>query len=242
MELSARRTVGIAPGSGWRMADEDTFIIGNWGNIIAKHRIRASGKARATLEIKSDGPIVVDTNARRAGELPAKAIEEAIRDRLKGVMEIAGPSSLSRRKRAAEAFRNGKRWAMKDYSGGRIGPMAPNQTVRWGNDSGRLAKSLAMMWNEKNQAYMLNVAANRLTPEFIARNSTFLPKLVNEVVRPALDDERIPKAERQALINAATKVRDGQAEARKRLLDSARGLVDAGRGLGSELGEFGDEE
>lgn len=241
------------------MAADDIFILGDWGTLLnskgetvnrigqsatvtATERIRATGKARVTLEVKSE-PILVDLDPQRIGAPVAKAIEEAVRARLENNLEPARASTIEARKRAAVAFDKGERWALKEYGGGKIGPMRPHRSnsVRKGVDSGRLAKSFSMRFAPKSADYMLNVAANRLTPEFLARNSEFLPWLVTSIVQPALADKSLSKAIAQALGDSVQKVHDARLAMQKRLRDNARGLIDATRGLGNELEQLSDE-
>lgn len=241
------------------MAADDIFILGDWGTLLnskgetvnrigqsatvtATERIRATGKARVTLEVKSE-PILVDLDPQRIGAPVAKAIEEAVRFRLENNLETAKPGTIEARKRAAAAFDRGESWTRKEYGGGRTGPMRPyrSNSVRRGVDSGRLAHTLQMRFAPRSGDYMLNTAANRLTPDFLSRHPDFLPWLVTSIVQPALADKSLSKAIAQALGDSVQKVHDARLAMQKRLRDNARGLIDATRGLGNELEQLSDE-
>lgn len=234
-------------------AGESTRVVGRSAYITGTERTRASGKKRFTFEIRSE-PILVDLDPGRLGKLGADALVEGCRDELRNSMEWARPSTLEARKTAQRAFRgtsrnyvrggqrNAKDWVRENYSGGRLGPMEPNQTVRKGIDSGRLMKSLTIRFSPRTGEYTLNVAANRFTPEFRARQELFLQWFVTNVIQPGIRSPRVDKAHSDALGISISTARDVRSEHRKRLLDSYRQLAEAGQSVADQAGEFEDGE
>jgi hypothetical protein len=240
-------------------AEEDLFILGDWESLLdskgelrkqlggssllsATERTRSSGKQRVTFEVRSE-PILVDCNEQRMGQPIANAIAEQVKEQLRNTSDRASAGTRAARARAAKAFDEGKAWALKEYAGGQLGPMRPDPTsIRKGNDSGRLGRSFRMQFAPKTGEYMLNVAANRLTADFRARNPEFIPWLANRVIQPALTSEKLDEAIAKALGDSVMKVRDARAAARKRLMDNARQLVDATRGVAGAAQQFGDSE
>lgn len=135
-------------------------------NIIAintplRSRTNKSGKQRYTINVQAE-PIVHDLDPERLGKGVAEAIAAALRRKVEGIAELAPESTQKAREAGARAFAEGKRWALKRYAGGRIGPMQPNQSKRAFNDSGRFARSIFARFNKSEGAYTINVAANRL--------------------------------------------------------------------------------
>lgn len=141
------------------MAD-DVMVINDYG-LTRRDRLTKSGSTRSryTVTIKSE-PLVADIDPRRLTKAPAEAIAKHFRESIERISAPAAPATIAARKRAAKAFADGKSWATRRYSGGRIGAMAPNQSDRLFNDSGRFAKSIAV--GAIRDGWVVNVAANRL--------------------------------------------------------------------------------
>lgn len=224
------------------MAADDVTLIGDWESVLVKQRRSSTGRSRTTLEVVAD-PVLVDLNEQRLGQPIAEAIAEQVRASLLASQAMAAPSTVQQRGAAARAYAAGKPWAKRAYGGGKIGGTPPNpSSLQKGVDSGRLAKSLVMRFVPSAGMHILNVAANRLGPEFRERRPEFVPWLITSIVQPSLSSERVSKAVHDSLGDAIVKVADGRAAARKRLVDNARALLDAGRGLADEFGsEFGDD-
>lgn len=136
------------------MADE-LFII----NQGLEMRTGASGKARFTVRVVSE-PLVISTDPSFLAMKPALAMGEFFRQKVAGITAKAAPNTLRARHTALKAFVQGKEWAMKRYSGGRMGSMPPLRSEEAFKDSGRFAKSIAAT-KGKDGTWRVNVAANR---------------------------------------------------------------------------------
>lgn len=223
------------------MADDDEpIIIGDWETLIAKQRTK-NGKQRVTLEVKAE-PLMIDLGEVRMGKPIAEAIAESLRESLLASNDPIAPSSAARRQAATTGYERQTKSAREEFTGGRIGPTPPNQGKARGYNSGRLAKSIVAMWVEKLGSYVINTAANRLTPDFRARAPRFVEWLAGKMTG-ALSSERVARAVVESISGAVVKVDDAAAAIRKRIADNARALVDASRGLANEAqSEFGDQE
>ncbi len=174
------------------MAD-DIFVINDVPDGL--RRRERNGKARYTIEIKTE-PIVVCTDAKLLGRGPAEAIAAHLRERVGSISQVASKATLAARKHAAAAFARGEIWAMKRYGGGKTGPMAPNQSDRLFNDSGRLAKTIVA--NPNGDQWTVNMAANRLDPATAGGDAAVqriwkrLVELVPEFGNPSLLMDSIP--------------------------------------------------
>jgi hypothetical protein len=150
-------------------------------------RAKASGGVKMTIRIESE-PLHHVFDPKTLGAPIAAAIASTFKRKMKEISAIAKPATLRMRKAAERAInhtapehkamsktafakkeaKEGRghllgpsgAWAVKRYSGGKMGPMAPNQSDRAFNDSGRFAESIATGWAE--DAWRINVAANRL--------------------------------------------------------------------------------
>lgn len=164
------------------MSDETVIVI----NEGLEQRTTKSGKTRFTVKIKSE-PLVHNLDPKALGTPVAAAIVHHYRERVKGITATASPATLKARKVEAKAFAAGKPWAVKKFSGGRLGPMAPNQSDRMFNDSGRFASSITGNASSKG-AWRINVASNRLSGDagMVSRIWNKLVGLVPEFGNPAL--------------------------------------------------------
>lgn len=142
-------------------------------------RTLKSGKTRHTIRIDAT-PMVIDQDTKRLGKPVAEQIANHYRTRINGITEMASPGTLKARKAEEKAFIEGKSWAMKRFAGGRIGPMAPNQTDFKFKNSGRFAKSITANASSDN-AWRINVAANRLNDAIIG--AAAVQRIWNELVR-----------------------------------------------------------
>lgn len=123
-------------------------------------RTTKSGKRRHTIRIEA-APVAIDVDPKRLGKPVADGIANHLREAVKNISEVAAPATLATRKREEKAFNEGKPWATRRFSGGRIGATAPNQTDRKFNNSGRFAQSIVAN-GSSDGAWRVNVAANRL--------------------------------------------------------------------------------
>lgn len=123
----------------------------------------ASGKARKpryTVEIRSQ-PILMDLDELALGQQSAEAIQGLLRDQTRNISVKAQPATLANRARMAVEFAAGHRHALERYSGGRTGPMPPNQKDTLFNDSGRFAEGIHVRLNHKDNTFTVNLPANR---------------------------------------------------------------------------------
>lgn len=130
-------------------------------NQPLRRRESKTGKVRYTIDVKSE-PLIFNLDPRQLEQPVATAMANSLRERVQNIGVSAAPATLHYRKEAGYAFRAGAPWALKRYSGGKLGVMPPNQTSRAFNDSGRFAKSITAM--AKAGKWVINVAANRLDP------------------------------------------------------------------------------
>lgn len=176
-------------------AASDVEVINAWNEgdttLAARRGTLASGKQRKvrySIEIRSE-PLLLNLNELDLGGQLAATWAERIRDQIHGIAVPASKATQAMRAKAEAAFSAGASWALKRYAGGRIGPMAPNQTDKLFNDSGRLAKGVHLRQNLTDASYTLNVPANRLNREQFGQGyDAMVGKLVELV--PMLDPKR----------------------------------------------------
>lgn len=125
-----------------------------------EERTRKSGKNHVTVSVQST-PIAVHLDPVALGRPVAAAIAKAIADGIRGIREKASAATILKRKYAETAFAKGKGWALKRYAGGRTGAKPPGRRDELFNDSDRLAGGIVAMPNPKEQAFTINVTANR---------------------------------------------------------------------------------
>lgn len=132
----------------------------------------ATGKESVRFAVSIVGtPVIHNIDTKALGKGPADAIAEHLRARVKTIQARASDATIKRRETAAAVlagtqdvqFADALKRAQARYSGGRIGPMAPNQSDRLFNDSGRFVKGIAVGRGKGNE-WVVNVPANRLDP------------------------------------------------------------------------------
>jgi hypothetical protein len=161
----------------------DDIIVINEGY---ETRTSKTGKKRVVIVVKAE-PLVHNFDVKELGRGVAEAIAAHFRERIKAIAATAKPATIRAREIAAKAFAGGKPWAVRRYSGGKIGAMPPNQSDRLFNDSGRMAESIVASASSDN-VWRVNVAANRLderTTKSVARIFERLAELVPEIRNPA---------------------------------------------------------
>ena len=177
------------------------------------------GKDRVTIEVESE-PVVGIFDDRVLGSGPATALADQLRSELASISERASDATIRYRTSARKAFRSGKRWATKRYSGGRTGSTPPGDGDRVFNDSGRFAQTIVARLNRTDSSFTVNVAANRLD------NSTFNDlsfRRMTERLRgflPSLDPRKAARTPR---------MRSAISESTALLLQKSRNEVDAKR-------------
>lgn len=232
--------------------NEISTTINEWDRLIAKERVRQGARGtntRVTLSVKSQSVTVV-TDPRLLGGPVADAIRDTLAHQIRSITAPASEDTLLFRVYAAGAYRRGKRWARKRYSGGRIGGMAPNSATggRLFNDSGRLSKGLAVRPNSKGE-WVINVPVNRLKRADFkpGRYDLMINKLVTLV--PGLRDPRslyqipIVKESLDAAVSnmAIVAERAGQRSAEQLARALGRTYDELGQ-LGDATGELSEED
>lgn len=204
------------------MADDDIIIL----NQPLRSRTSKGGKQRYTVNVSSE-PLIHNFDPSQMGAPVAEAIAEALRQKVRGITANAAASTLRARKVAAKAFSEGKTWAMKRFAGGRTGPTPPNQSDKAFNDSGRLAGSIVARANDKEKAFTINIAANRLDDTTSGGAVRIFRQLVNLVPefgdpRKLMEDQGVQRAVETSIGMLITKAR----ETREQLLEArARALL-----------------
>lgn len=128
-----------------------------------KVKTRASGKARTvvTMTVKSE-PITYNISPAALLTNAAVALASQIRQQTEDIQAKVKPSTAKARETAERAYAAGKSWAVRRYSGGRMGATPPRfGEQRQFNHSGRLAKSIVARYQEKAREFYINYAANR---------------------------------------------------------------------------------
>lgn len=209
------------------MADDVVII-----NDGLEQRTSKTGKQRFTIRIKSE-PVVHNFDPKALGAPVAQAIAHHFRERVKAIAAVAAPATIKARQVAEKAFKAGKPWATQRYSGGRTGPMPPNQSNRLFNDSGRFAETITANGSSDGH-WRVNVAANRLSGDagMVERIWNRLVQLVPEFGDPALllQNDVIRASIRQAQDNLIKKARERtdklQVSLAKALFQTARQVGD----------------
>lgn len=124
-----------------------------------------STAVRYTVTIEAE-PVLHDFSAEALGKGPATAIRDLLSRLTKEISARASPATIAKRANAAASLARGDASTVARYSGGRTGLKAPGAASpdRLFNDSGRLADGLAVMRNPEEDAWTINVPANRLDP------------------------------------------------------------------------------
>jgi hypothetical protein len=141
------------------MAKDDIVVINQPG---LEQRTSKTGRVRYVVRIKSE-PVAFNLNAKELGAPVAEALAHYFREKIKGISATAAPATIKARERFAKAASEGKAWALKRYSGGKMGASTPNTSSALFNDSGRLAQSIQAMASGET-GWRINVAGNRLDP------------------------------------------------------------------------------
>jgi hypothetical protein len=165
---------------------DDTFLAERRGTTSAGTR----RKPRYSVEVRSE-PLLFALDDVMLGATVTDAYAELIRKQGEAIQETASPATLKKRESAARSYAAGK--PSSRYAGGRIGPMAPNQSDKLFSDSGRLWKSIRVAQNRTDNTFTINVAANRLNPTLFGKGFDAMLKRLFELV-PAFD----PKKAREA--------------------------------------------
>lgn len=127
-----------------------------------RRRESKTGKARYTIDIKSE-PLIYNLDPQLLGAPAAQAMADTLRAKIQGITAEAAPATLHYRKEAGYAYKAGASWALRRYSGGKLGAMPPGQGTKAFNDSGRFAAGIVAQ--ARKDKWVVNVPANRLDPK-----------------------------------------------------------------------------
>jgi hypothetical protein len=221
----------------------DNILVLNDYGLTERARTTASGsvKRRYTVEFRAE-PIVHNLDPMALGKGPALAIADFLRGRIAAVTATAAPATLRARKSAAKAVAASKAWATKRYAGGKIGAMPPAQSTSLFRDSGRLIRSV-VAGATSSGSYVVNVAANRLSPDTLDNGGTSALRHIFDKLRqyvPELGDaealmDAIPI--RRAVQDATRAMFKKVADARTAsALELAKQVLE----LASQVGELGE--
>ena len=167
---------------------------------------------KTTIEFKAE-EIAFDFDPTTLGSGPAKAILAMIEDDYSRITKTISANTAKQRKAQARAFAAGKDWAVKRFSGGRIGDTPPDaQSRTWGVNSWRMRHG----WFTRLQAahkkngpprWFINMPKNRgNTRDFRSTSAfrAFFKELKVQV--PALDSAKLVKRKewRDALESGVT--------------------------------------
>lgn len=161
----------------------------------AERKNGTRGRDRYTIEVESE-PLLHQFDDLAVGQGVADAMADAIRAGIKAIRVPAAAATLEYRRRAAAAFERGAKWATKRYAGGRTGATPPRSAgqVTLFNDSGRFADTVVARSNRYENAFTVNVAANRLDPrDFDDISFRRMLSRLRELV-PALDARKLGQA------------------------------------------------
>lgn len=143
----------------------------NGFGLQERTRTSPTGKTSVRFTVGISGsPLPHDLDPAMLGRKPAEAMADWLRNRVRTIQASASLSTRGRREEAAKAFARGFPEAVKRYSGGRMGAMAPNQSDRLFNDSGRfaagiIARPVGASGRVGNpNEWVVNVPANRFDP------------------------------------------------------------------------------
>jgi hypothetical protein len=204
----------------------DNVVVINQG---LESRTSKSGRVRYAIRVKSE-PVLFNLDPKQIGATVTQAIIHHLRERVKGVTAIAPPATLKAREVEARAYKAGKPWALRRFSGGRTGATPPIEgSTAALNSSGRFANSI--VGNASNDgSWRINVAANR----FDARTGNvtrFWNRLV-ELVPEFGDSRRLMTSDivRKSVERASSDmIKKAQATTTKLQISMIRSILGLGR-------------
>ena len=165
------------------MADEPIVVaLNDYRGVRTQQRTRTSGSKVVNLRIEAE-PIVATLDRKELSRLAAEAYVLDLREQIGGISFKASPATIAGRKSQRAAYDRGEPWATKQFAGGRMGPMPPNQTDRLYNNSRRLAEGITANWSPQEGAWIVRFPVNRFAPDFLARpgGQAVLDRLVDMV-------------------------------------------------------------
>jgi hypothetical protein len=152
------------------MADDVLVINHHQANLQVKDRVNAKGvvtgtRTFMTTTVKSE-PITFMLDEGAVAKRAAEMLAQRIREQTEQITETVSAGAQAARRTAEKAFFAGKGWALKRYSGGRMGLIPPRVGEnRLMNHSGRLAESIVAAFVKSTKEWRINFAANRWNPK-----------------------------------------------------------------------------
>ena len=217
---------------------ENIIVLGDLKGGGLEHRTNIkTGKERFSVQLKTD-PITINLDPKTLGKPVADAIAHHLRERVKGITETASPATLRARKAAEMAIQAGRAWAVKRYGGGRMGNMAPNQSDKSFNDSGRFAESISV-GASKDDSWRINVAANRLDSKTATGGAAGVLRIWQKLV------SLVPEFADMGLLMQASDVVRARVKAQERMfskgtlkeaLSLVNDVIDTARNVGGLFG------
>lgn len=198
---------------------QEVIVLNDFGSMRVEERQRTTSEgttSRYTMTFEGE-PIVHDFAAAKLSKIVPEAIAALLKKQIGEIKAKASEATIQKRAYAESALKRGAAWATKRYTGGRTGSLLP-QSVGDGealfNDSGRLAQSIAVMQNPKEEGFTINVAANRLNPEtfsggaftrMIERLRQLAPAFKGgiEVLQDPAVNDAVKQAQAEFIVNAA---------------------------------------
>lgn len=136
----------------------DNLVIINEG---LEERRSKTGKKRFSVRIEAE-PLIFNVDPKALGAPVAKAIVQHLKTAVASISVNASKATLAAREKEKKAFDRGAAWAVRRFSGGRMGATPPKDGERRAfNHSGRFVDSITANAS-RDGAWRVNVAANRL--------------------------------------------------------------------------------
>lgn len=127
----------------------------------ATTKTSTSYKSSISISVESE-PIVFMLDEGLVAQKAAEMLAQRIREQTGEIAAPVKPATAKARDTAARAFARGEAWALKQFSGGRMGPTPPAVGERRAfNHSGRLRDSIVAAFVSKTKEWRINFAANR---------------------------------------------------------------------------------
>jgi hypothetical protein len=177
-------------------APDTIVVLSDFRGVQTQQRTRSSGKQQTSLKITGE-PVAVNLDEKELARAAAAAIVDVIREQVTGIGTDASKGTQAKRRTQAKAYAAGEAWAMRQFSGGKMGATPPNQTARLFNNSGRMAKGIHAVWSKSEAAWIVRFPANRFAPEFLAKPGgqavldrlvELVPSMRNPMAEPAVID------------------------------------------------------
>ena len=151
------------------MAKDDILVINAAQMKTRQHTTKSGAAGRVstvvTMTVTSE-PITYNVTPAFLLKAAAEALAKQIREQTQAIKHQVTHGAAETRRVTERAFAKGKPWAVKQFSGGRMGVTPPsvgsNQAF---NHSGRLAKSIVARYVDKTGEFYINYAANRWNPQ-----------------------------------------------------------------------------